>query len=339
MNLEDFNFEPVPPIEGGAKLRALSDPLGPLNDLPGFWSGTGFNMIWRPYFDPTGAQNHFLELNLTDETFQFAPIGGTIPNRGLLQADIEMVGLTYLQQVNDHNLSTPSAPVGLHAEPGVWLTVPATTDPAEPPTVVRMGSIPHGTAIVAQGIVTLLDHAPDIGPVSSPGYPAPIDIATGQPVPQNESNLAFETPYRSSGQQVAGITQTMIDHPESVLTDLLGQQKVLANVTLAVFTNNASAPTPPPPLSAGGGTANTAFLIGAKDGPNADATEVQSTFWIELIEGENGAPNFLQLQYRQLVYLEFAGERWPHVSVATLVKQPDPKAQPAHAPRPEPQPA
>jgi len=337
MNLETFNFEPVPPIDGGEKLRAVSDPLGPLYQLPGTWKGSGFNMIWRPFFQEGGTQDHFLELNLTDEIIQFAPIGGTIPNRGLLQGDIEMVGLTYLQQVNDHNLSTPSVPVGLHAEPGVWLTVPATSDPAEPQSVVRMGTIPHGTAIVAQGIATPTTSAPDIGPVNSNGYPAPLD-GNGNPVPQPESNLTFATPYRSAGQQVDGITQRMIDHPETVLTDLLGQQKVLENMTLAVFTNNASADSPTP-LTAGGGTANTAFLIGDSHGPNANATEVQSTFWIELIEGQDGAPNFLQLQYRQLVYLEFAGMRWPHVSVATLVKQPDAKASSADTPRPEPRPA
>ena len=328
MNLRNFNFTPLPPVEATSESAPPStpDPLGPLAQLPGRWVGQGFNMIWRPFFDTTGTQDHFLELNLTDETIDFAPIGGNIPNRGLLQSDLFMTGLTYLQAVNDHNLSTPEAPVGLHAEPGVWLNVPATSDPQEPPTVVRMGSIPHGTAIVAQGIATQFDHAPPIGPVPPP-YPAPSDIATGQPVPQPESNLDFATPYRSSGQQMNGIVQAMINDPVAYfLTGPLAQQTVLTNVTLAVFTNNSS--DPDTPVSAGGGTANTAFLVGTSDGPNANASEVQSTFWIEQIQGENGAADFLQLQYRQLVFLDFAGLRWPHVSVATLLKQPDAAAAP-----------
>ena len=74
-------------------------------------------------------------------------------------------------------------------------------------------------------------------------------------------------------------------------------------------------------MTAGGGTANTAFLDGALGGkPNARAAQVDATFWIEHVEGEDGAPDFLQLQYRQTVFLEFYGFFWPHVTVATLRK-------------------
>ena len=61
--------------------------------------------------------------------------------------DINMVGLTYMQQIAEKD--DPSQ--GLHIEPGIWVNVPHTTNPSEPPTVVRMTSIPHGTAILAQG--------------------------------------------------------------------------------------------------------------------------------------------------------------------------------------------
>jgi hypothetical protein len=42
--------------------------------------------------------------------------------------------------------------------------------------------------------------------------------------------------------------------------------------------------------------------------------------WIEHVQGADGAPDFLQLQYRQTVFLEFDGFFWPHVTVATLRK-------------------
>jgi hypothetical protein len=73
----------------------------------------------------------------------------------------------------------------------------------------------------------------------------------------------------------------------------------------------------------GGGTANTAFLADASNPPggNADAVEVDAVFWIESIEGGPGTPEKLQLQYTQLVQLDFNGLRWPHVTVATLHKQ------------------
>jgi hypothetical protein len=66
-----------------------------------------------------------------------------------------------------------------------------------------------------------------------------------------------------------------------------------------------------------GGTANTAFLKGGAQGPNAVAASVAATFWLETIEDES-APS--QLQYSQTVLLNFNGLSWPHVTVGTLHK-------------------
>ena len=74
------------------------------------------------------------------------------------------------------------------------------------------------------------------------------------------------------------------------------------------------------PPTTGGGTSNIAFLVGAADGPNANAAQVESTFWLEIIREPNGAIKH-QLQYTQTVLLNFNGLSWPHVTVATLVKQ------------------
>ncbi|MFZ0044119.1 MAG: hypothetical protein WAK93_22610, partial [Solirubrobacteraceae bacterium] len=80
-------------------------------------------------------------------------------------------------------------------------------------------------------------------------------------------------------------------------------------------------------IKGGGGTANTAFLTAstnpspAAQPGNARATQVQATFWIETIAGTGGQPDKLQLQYTQLVMLDFNGIHWPHVTVGTLVKQ------------------
>src|ERR1700733_8655421 len=109
---------------------ATTNPLGPLADLPGKWIGKGFNQIWRPFRG--SSSDRFLELNLTEERLEFSESVGAIPNRGLLQADIELAGVYYLQQVRD-----VLAGVGIHVEPGFWVTVPLTTNPAEPATVAR----------------------------------------------------------------------------------------------------------------------------------------------------------------------------------------------------------
>ncbi|MFL6845617.1 MAG: heme-binding protein [Allosphingosinicella sp.] len=318
-----FAFVPLQSaVEGAPPPVDPVPPYGYLSLLPGHWAGTGFNMITRPFFDPSNpSQNTFLELNLTNETIDFALIEGAIPNRGRHQGDIDMYGLTYLQQVSDANLSTPGNIVGLHAEPGVWANVPATTAPAEPPTVVRMASIPHGTAIIAQGTAVEQQGVPDFGEPAAP-YPNGFNPKTGSVfiIPEAE-DITVPSPYRSSGQQVQGITQAMLDKPvETLLKSVLAQQTILSTVTLAVSTEPGD-PTDPT-VTCGGGTANTAFLAGAADGsPNALAAKVDSTFWIETVQGMNGQPDFLQLQYRQTVFLEFDGFFWPHVSVATLTRQ------------------
>lgn len=295
-------------------------PYGYLSLLPGHWAGTGFNMITRPFFEPGNSQSHFLELNLTNETIDFALIEGAIPNRGRLQGDIDMYGLTYLQQISDANLSSPGNIVGLHAEPGVWANVPATTAPAEPATVVRMASIPHGTAIIAQGSAVEQQGLPDFDEPANP-YPNAFNPKTKSIfiIPEAQ-DITQPSCYRSSGKQMDNITQAMLDKPvETVLKSVTAQQNVLSTVIIAVSTMPGD-PTDPS-VTCGGGTANTAFLAGAADSfPNALAAQVDSTFWIETIESADGN-QFLQLQYRQTVFLEFDGLFWPHVSVATLLKQ------------------
>lgn len=316
-----FAFVPLRSAQNATQTPDPVDPVPPygyLDQLVGSWAGPGFNMITRPFFDPDNpAQNRFLELNLTNETIDFAFIEGAIPNRGRLQGDIDMYGLTYLQQISDANLSRPGAIVGLHAEPGVWANVPATTNPAEPATVVRMASIPHGTAIIAQGTAVEQPGLPDFGEPASP-YPNAFNPKTQSVfiIPEAQ-DISQPSPYRSSGKQVEGITQAMLDRPvETLLKSVTAKQTILSTVTIAVSTKAGDATDPT--VTCGGGTANTAFLAGSADaGPNANAAQVDSTFWIEHVQGD-GEPDFLQLQYRQTVFLEFDGFFWPHVSVATL---------------------
>ena len=97
-----FPMSPIDPLNrpGFATLAATANPLGLLADLPGTWHGEGFNQIWRP-FNPIATSDRFLELNLTEEILEFSPSVGSIPNRGLLQSDIELAGIHYLQQIRD----------------------------------------------------------------------------------------------------------------------------------------------------------------------------------------------------------------------------------------------
>jgi hypothetical protein len=313
----DFVFRGLPAVEEVQTEEAHvatahpADPLGPLAQLPGTWKGNGFNTIWRPHH-PSNPQDRFLELNLTTETLVFSEINGPIPNRGLLMPDINMHGLTYMQQIAE-----TSSNAGLHIEPGIWANVPKTTDPNEPPTVVRMASIPHGSVILAQGTTQFLEggppHIPDnniIPFIIGSAPPTNSDFGSGeQQFP--ELNLSTPTAFRHAS---PGVTQAKVKNPNSVLQTALQGQTIKSRTFIEISTKHA-------PVN-GGGTANTVFLAGSDpSGANATAAEVDATFWIETVAGAHGQPDTLQLQYTQLVQLDFNGLRWPHVTVATLHKQ------------------
>jgi len=296
----DFAFRPLPAIQRPLvfQLSPTGNPLGPLSELEGKWSGRGFNTIWRPNHTP--GQDRFLELNLTEDDIEFTEIRGPIPNRGLLQDDIQMFGFTYLQQIKDLNNKA-----GLHIEPGIWASVPETENPDEPPTVVRMASIPHGTTVVAEGLSADVNGPPIIDDNNITPFKIGNPAAT---IPFPESKLAITTAFRSPPADIEGITQTMVDNPNSVLKDANVGHSIIKTVALAVSSQPAA------PV-VGGGTANTAFLQGAAQGPNAQAAVVSAIFWLETLKGHKEAR---RLQYTQTVLLNFNGLSWPHVTVATL---------------------
>jgi hypothetical protein len=171
--------------------------LGPIAHLAGHWSGTGFNIIWRPdnTGDPGFKVRRFLQLNQTLETLKFDTIASAVPSRGLFkQSDINIYGLNYLQKVKDNDVDLPGFPnfpnagEDLHIEPGLFLNVPASggvedpndltgnvTDPVIPASIVRLATIPHGVSVLLQG------KAPGATPVpGTPTFPPvyPIEAIT-----------------------------------------------------------------------------------------------------------------------------------------------------------------
>jgi len=298
----DFSFQPLPALEHEIlePFPEIPSPLGPLAPLAGKWTGRGMNIIWRPNHTP--GQDHFLELNLTSDQIEFTEISGPIPNRGLLQPDMNMFGLTYMNQISDANLGA-----GLHVEPGIWAAVPATLDPKVQPTVVRLASIPHGTVALLQGTAATANGAPNIAIKGI--KPFAIGAPPLQTIDFPEQTLTNHTNFRTSGAGLTGITQTMVNNPNSVLTAAIAGQHFTSTTTLHVTTIDLPVP--------GGGTANTAFLKGGADGPNASAVSATATFWLETLQGQS-APT--QLQYTQTVLMNFAGISWPHVTVGTLHK-------------------
>jgi hypothetical protein len=284
-------------------------PLGLLAPLSGKWQGNGFNQIFRP--QSSGSDN-FLELNLTNETLEFTEIPGEIPNRGLLQGDVSLFGLTYLQQVSDAIVKdTDGHPAGIHIEPGIWLNIPSTIAPGEPSTVARLGNIPHGTSMVAQGTASV---------VSGPPVFPPVDITPfgiGSPGSTNRfqsQDLSTPSQFRSPDADIVGITQAMVDNPNSFLAAALAGKIINSHTVIQITTLSTPGTTP----NAGGGVSDIAFLDGTSN-PNARVAKMDATFWISHYTDAIGSGTLLQ--YSQLVLLNFAPLSWPHVSVASLIKQ------------------
>jgi hypothetical protein len=277
---------PVPPPgepRGGG--YPIDDQLGTLAQLPGTWIGNGFNVIARP--DEQEGKEFFLMLSATKETLQFTAISAPIPNRGSKQGDISFLGLTYLQQINDAISSG-----GLHLEPGIWLNVPATSAPQAPASLVRLASIPHGNALLAQG-----------QGYQRPGAPAIPDVST-IPVREGGGMLpdGYTEPFiRPSPPE--GIPARAVINPNQLLQEAIAGQTITATTVLLVATKPV------------GGIENIPFLT-----VNAEAVSMSATFWIETVQQPYGG-NRLQLQYSQTVLLVFDGIIWPHVSVGTLLKR------------------
>jgi hypothetical protein len=345
----NFEFGEVPSTEGSSA-PAPAPPqvpsLGPLAAFTGTFHGNGFNQIFRPDLgSPTklpvdpGPSDNILELNLTRHTLSFSPQVGLVPNRGEVTPDIFLNGVSYLLTVTD--ITNPAKPVGIHFEPGLWMKIPATKNPAEGETVVRMASIPHGTTLNAQGTFRTFS-----GPPSIPNLD--ITPSSGSFPSQTASNSRTARIPQDLGKFIkdGSITQDILDDPNLILRNAIAHQTILSTTALGVSTSPGS------PLF-GGGTDNIAFLQ-----PNSQSTKMSSFFWIETVQHSitvpvwspgqpplaipapttsGPAPVFLvkpptaitqprqlkvnstQIQFSQEVILSFIGITWPHISVATLV--------------------
>ncbi len=361
-----FRWGEVPPTRE-RRLAALAAPaepdLGGIADFVGTFRGNGLNTIFRPQdfaVTPTplpnpanGPNDNILEINLTEETLAFSKALGSIPNRGMVQRDAFLNGIPYLQTIND--VSVPANPIGIHFEPGIWLSVPPTTVPEEGATIARMASIPHGTTIEAQGASLTVAGGPHVDPVNITPFPIG---NPGHPIRFPSQTAAdagtFRLPQDLTDFIAAGtITQPILDNPNIILKNRADAQNITSTTVIQISTNPAD-------QLFGGGTDNIAFLLGDKNatGPNADAIQMSATFWIETVTEKITVPaytahrpvivhgatsagkpvvsfavtsnkpaaedttidvSYTQIQYTQTVLLNFNHLTWPHVSVATLV--------------------
>jgi len=287
-------FRASAPLFDTKVLPASNPPtLGDLEELPGTWVGEGFNLVSLPDF-----QNHLpfqVKLARTTEHLEFKAIGASIPNRGNLQNDIEYLGVHYLQQVNDANDHS-----ALHLEPGLWLNLPLTTAPAEPKSIVRQSTIPHGDSLLAIGSSFVL--APSQGPQIAVANSTPTNVSDGTPI----TNPAYLKILQDAPLPKGFSDRGIISDPNIILRNDIKNQTIVQTTVLTVDTK---AP------GTAAGILNIPFIVA-----NANAISMNAIFWIEKVKASDGR-TFMQLQYTQTVILQFNNINWPHISVATLVKR------------------
>jgi hypothetical protein len=271
--------------------------LGALTELPGTWMGNGFNLIALPTVTD-GPLPFRVLLNATDETLTFAPIGAPIPNRGSVsgsngpsQCDITFLGLHYLQRVAD--AVTHEA---LHLETGQWLNL---SDSGY--EVVRLSTIPHGVSLIAQGRTSTISGAPTIAPVSILPTNVDDDTVPGAPYlrPYDEAPLP------------PGISREAVSDPNLILVDATRGQDIVETTILEVKAVSSD------PF----GKEETRDIVNTPYLKNfARVKDFSASFYIETVQ-RPGGEHFMQLQYTQTIVLEFLAINWPHVTIATLVKQ------------------
>jgi hypothetical protein len=143
------------------------------------------------------------------------------------------------------------------------------------------------TTINAQGSFTTINGAPTIPAVNITPF---ITGSPGSSIPFASQTLAnaatSRIPQNLSSFNTAGtITQAILNDPNTVLRNVINQQKITATTVISISTNPGS------PLF-GGGTDNNAFLQGDPTttpdvptaNPNAQTLQMTATFWIETVE-------------------------------------------------------
>jgi hypothetical protein len=183
------------------------------------------------------------------------------------------------------------------------MIVPLTTvPPIGTSTLARMASIPHGTTINAQGSFSTNANGPNIPPISM----TPFTIGGTQaanPIPFPSQTAADPNTRRlpqdlSSFMAAGTITQNILDNPNLVLKDIADKLTIISTTEIDISTKPGApifgGPPAPATPSFGGGTDNIAFLLGnaAATTPNANAIQMEATFWIETVETTIVVPPF-----------------------------------------------
>lgn len=332
--------------------KPFDERLGALRKLPGIWINSnkgepaGWNAIALPFFSG-GRSSYRLLVNHYREALQFDVADPAVPNRGVLANQPGSENVTQLLAALDYQqliqqVATEDFPQSglaqdpdafIHHEPGLLLHMKNET--TEGINIARLGTIPHGDALLAMGRydpgaseLELEDgNPPEIGRVNG----LPEGVFTTDPITPPVGPISaspplsgyltpythfFNTPFRgtvpASALSFPGFDPS---HPEVLLNLARSSMSNVKNITTLTFTTSATEDA---------GIRNIPFIV-----KQANATSMVSTFWIMELdeEGVDGEPK-LVMQYLQVVMLDFIPRfdgipgliGWPHISINTLEK-------------------
>jgi len=307
--------------------------------------------------------DNILELNLTSESLSFSPSLGAVPNRGTTpQADIFLNGVPYLQTINDITTHGESTGIHVEPGLWMIVpptTVPSLGVTLVRMASIPHGTTidAQGTSVSFNGPPTI--DPVDITPFVTGSNPRQLVTFPSQTATNQDT---FRIPQDLSSFISAGtITQAMLTDPNTVLRDHISKQKIIATTAIAIstapppppdlfgggtgniaFLLGQAAATQPnaqtvqmtavfwietveevilvPPFHVG----QPPYPIRARPsvpGQRVPTFSVAPPFDLDV--PREITVTFTQIQYTQLVLLNFNGLTWPHVSVNTLVPADD----------------
>jgi len=284
---------------------------GDLLSLIGCWEGVkGWNVIAVPAVDAkSGSKTYKLMVQNYYETLTFDPINDPVLNEGG-SVDQIIGALKYQQLIHEFESNSM-----LHDETGMMFyldTIKSNTDAQssanwQPPfSIARTGSIPHGNSMMILGDSKTYDGNPEIPAIST--YPALPDSDLQQ---YRDQQARFEVADIVTQDPASKIFDVK-DPNHNLIRDNKGLE-ILETTHISLDSQNS------------GGIVNLPFI-----NKFANTTRAKTDFWLQKARLPMANETFTQLQYSQVVDLEFEVEvegrvetvSFPHVTTNTLQRKP-----------------